>query len=81
MNWLQVLSTIDQSAGTGAAAKDGSVLRISDATIPCRALTFAGLTAYIKKPEYGPAESSGRECGLLRTPRRAVLVQTGSRVS
>ena len=65
------------NAGTGAAAKDGSVLRFSDSSV--QGAAFAGLTAYIKKPEYGPAEVVAEKVSIenAETP---VLVQTGSRV-
>jgi hypothetical protein len=59
--------------GTAAAAKDGSVLRLSNTRI--NGAAFAGLTAYIKKPEYGPAsiEAENVEFNSVATP---VLVQT-----
>ncbi len=66
-----------KSTGTGAASKDGSVLRIRDSEID--GASFAGLTAYIKKPEYGPAQifADNVRIGAAKTE---VLVQTGSRV-
>jgi hypothetical protein len=68
--------TID-TAGTGAASKDGSALDLKDTKISNA--SFAGLTAYIKKPEYGPAEIIATNVAIngAQTP---VLVQTGSRV-
>lgn len=63
--------------GTGAAAKDGSSLALSATRIT--AATFAGLTAYIKKPEYGPAEITARDVTVTAT-RTPVVAQTGSRV-
>ncbi|HJP04253.1 MAG: hypothetical protein CL799_13520 [Chromatiales bacterium] len=65
------------SIGTGAASKDGSKLLLSDAKISNA--SFAGLTAYIKKPEYGAAEIVAQNVSIdsAETP---VLVQTGSRV-
>ncbi|MDP6437864.1 MAG: CotH kinase family protein [Gammaproteobacteria bacterium] len=65
------------SVGTGAASKDGSRLLLSDAKISNA--SFAGLTAYIKKPEYGAAEIVAQNVRIdsAETP---VLVQTGSRV-
>ena len=61
--------------GTGAAAKDGSVLRLSNARI--NSASFAGLTAYIKKPEYGPARVEAENVSIAATETQA-LVQTGS---
>ena len=68
--------TID-TAGTGAASKDGSKLLLSDSRISN--VSFAGMTAYIKKPEYGPAEIVADNV-LIENAETAVLVQTGSRV-
>jgi hypothetical protein len=64
--------------GTGAAAKDASSLSLVDSTI--EGASFAGLTAYIKKPEYGPAtiEAENVTISNSETP---VLVQTDSVVS
>ncbi|MGI9289838.1 MAG: hypothetical protein ACR2QG_01015, partial [Gammaproteobacteria bacterium] len=63
--------------GTAAAAKDGSELILSNARI--NAASFAGLTAYIKKPEYGPAliEANGIE---INSTDQLALVQKGSQV-
>jgi hypothetical protein len=69
--------TID-SVGTGAASKDGSLLTLTDSSI--RAAGFAGLTAYIKKPEYGPAEIQATRVTIEATDT-PVLVQTDSRVA
>ncbi len=68
--------TID-TVGTGAASKDGSILELSDTEISNA--SFAGLTAYIKKPEYGVAEIIATNVAIKDT-RTPVLVQTGSRV-
>jgi hypothetical protein len=67
-----------ESVGTGAAAKDGSTLKLVNSKI--RGATFAGLTAYIKKAEYGPAEIVAENVAIEGS-ELAVLVQTGSRVS
>jgi hypothetical protein len=63
------------NAGTGAASKDGSLLTIHDSRISKAG--FAAMTAYIKKPEYGPARmvADGVEVVDSDTP---VIVQTGS---
>ncbi|MEE4184190.1 MAG: CotH kinase family protein [Gammaproteobacteria bacterium] len=63
--------------GTGAAAKDGSRLELSATRISNA--TFAGLTAYIKKPEYGPAEITARDVTITAT-ETPVVAQTGSRI-
>jgi hypothetical protein len=65
------------SVGTGAASKDGSTLQLADAEIQNAA--FAGMTAYIKKPEYGPAEIIAENI-TIKNAETPVLVQTGSRV-
>jgi hypothetical protein len=64
-----------QNVGTGAASKDGSTLTLSGAQI--NGARFAGLTAYIKKPEYGPASIKASNV-VIRDAAEAVLVQTGS---
>ncbi len=53
------------------------MLRLSDSSV--QGAAFAGLTAYIKKPEYGPAEVVAEKVSIenAETP---VLVQIGSRV-
>ena len=63
--------------GTAAAAKDGSSLTISDSVID--GAQFVGLTAYIKKPEYGAGKimANGIE---FRNTDQAALVQTGNSV-
>jgi hypothetical protein len=67
-----------EAVGTGAAAKDGSTLTLSNSTI--RQAHFAGLTAYIKKPEYGPAEIFATGVSI-EDSETVTLVQTGSRIS
>jgi hypothetical protein len=67
-----------QRVGTGAASKDGSKLSLADAAIDDA--TFAGLTAYIKKPEYGPARIEAMDVAISNTETPA-LAQTGSSVS
>jgi hypothetical protein len=67
-----------QNVGTGAASKDGSKLSLTNATIS--GANFAGLTAYIKKPEYGPASIEANNVVITETDD-AVLVQTNSVVS
>ena len=66
------------NVGTGAAAKDGSVLVLNNSSI--NGASFAGLTAYIKKPEYGPAKITAENITVSGVPT-PVLVQTGSVVT
>lgn len=63
------------NVGTGAAAKDGSRLELSAARIA--GASFAGLTAYIKKPEYGPAKISAQDV-TMSAVATAALAQTDS---
>lgn len=72
---MQASTVIINSVGTGAAAKDGSQLTLSDSVI--NAASFAGLTAYIKKSEYGPARVESQNVRIVAV-ERPVLVQTGS---
>jgi hypothetical protein len=65
------------TVGTGAASKDGSTLQLSDTKIINA--SFAGLTAYIKKAEYGPAEIIAENV-VIENAETAILVQSGSRV-
>jgi hypothetical protein len=67
-----------ESVGTGAASKDGSVLTLRNSSI--HEASFAGLTAYIKKAEYGPAEILATRVSIVAT-EVPVLVQTGNRVN
>jgi len=67
-----------QNVGTGAASKDGSSLSLTNVTI--HSASFAGLTAYIKKPEYGPASIEARDV-IISDTETPVLVQTNSVVS
>jgi hypothetical protein len=66
------------NVGTAAAAKDGSTLNLSDSHLSHA--TFAALTAYIKKPEYGPARLHATNVTISAT-EMPVIVQTGSEVS
>lgn len=65
-------------AGTGAASKDASVLKLSSSTI--YNVRVAGLMAYVKKPEFGPGriEASAINFG---NGFEKVRVQKGSIVS
>ena len=66
-----------ERAGTAAASKDGSRLEISESTID--ASRTAALMAYIKKPEYGPAEIEAREI-VFTDGVRSARAQIGSRI-
>jgi hypothetical protein len=74
---MNASNIIIDTVGTGAASKDGSILNLSDAKISNA--SFAGLTAYVKKPEYGPAEIIAIDI-VIKDAQTPVLVQTGSRV-
>lgn len=58
-----------QNVAVGAASKDGSQLDISDSVI--KNAREAGLMAYVKKPEYGPAEIRGTNLVFMDTPNSA----------
>jgi hypothetical protein len=75
---MQASTVIINSVGTGAAAKDGSQLTLSDSVI--NAASFAGLTAYIKKSEYGQARLESQNVKMVAV-ERPVLAQTGSIVN
>ena len=64
-----------EDVGTGAASKDRSELEIDDATI--RGARVAGLLAYIKKPEYGPARLIATDTDIVESEITA-RVQIGS---
>ncbi len=66
------------NVGSGAAVKDGSQLDLSDAAID--GASFAALTAYIKKPEYGPAAIVANRIAITGA-LRPTLAQTGSRIA
>jgi hypothetical protein len=72
---MQAGLVIIKGAGTGAAAKDGSALSLKDSVIDTA--SFAGLTAYIKKPEYGPARIDAQGVRVIGA-EKPVLAQTGS---
>jgi hypothetical protein len=68
-------------AGTGAAAKDGSLLVLNDAEI--NGVQFAGLTAYIKKEEHGAAEIIAQQVTVAGANARSepAIAQLGSRIT
>jgi hypothetical protein len=66
------------SCGTGAAAKDGSRLRLTNSRISNSRIS--ALMAYIKKPEFGIAEVIAANLQLDGN-RAVAVVQTGSRIS
>ena len=75
---MTVADIVIQETGTGAAAKDGSVLRISNSRIV--GASFAAMTAYIKKPEYGSATILANNVQIDATDI-PVLAQTGNQIS
>ncbi len=64
--------------GVGAATKDGSFLEIKDSIINKPKL--AGLMAYIKKEEYGPAQIEASNIEIIGTANTAKS-QTGNSIS
>lgn len=66
------------AVGTGFAAKDGSSGKIVDSIM--QNVRFAGLTAYIKKPEFGPASIVADNVEIHGSETQ-VLVQSGSSIS
>jgi hypothetical protein len=75
---MRVTGVHIDDAGTGAAAKDGSILTIAETEM--QNIRFAGLMAYIKKPEYGGAEIDATNIRFIGDLRRA-LAQTDSRIT
>jgi hypothetical protein len=69
---------IIEQVGTGAASKDGSRLDISRSSI--KQARNAGLMAYTKKPEFGPARIEAREMTFTDTASEA-RAQKGSFIS
>ena len=67
-----------EDVGTGAASKDRSQLHISDSTI--KGARVAGLLAYIKKSEYGPARLT-TESTTISDCEIPAKVQIGSYLS
>lgn len=66
------------SAGTAAASKDGSYLELSGMVVDN--VTFAGLMAYIKKPEYGKAASIKAENVTFKPAGPVGRVQNGNTI-
>ena len=67
-----------EDVGTGAASKDRSELHIANSTI--KGARVAGLLAYIKKREYGPARLTA-ENTIITDSEIPAKVQTGSFLS
>jgi hypothetical protein len=63
--------------GTAAASKDGSHLELNDIVI--NDVVFAGLMAYTKKPEYGPASIKAADVDF-KPAGPAARVQIGSQI-
>ncbi|MCP4000022.1 MAG: hypothetical protein GY727_03840 [Gammaproteobacteria bacterium] len=66
-----------ESAGTGAAAKDGSFLRLEQSSIYNSKIS--ALMAYVKKPEFGPATLIAEDLELSNN-RTTAVTQTGSKI-
>jgi hypothetical protein len=66
-----------EGVSIGAASKDGSQLFLSDSNM--RGIKKAGLMAYIKKTEYGPAEITAEGLKYNSTVKKAIA-QNGSRI-
>lgn len=67
-----------ERALVGAVCKDGSVLQLVESSI--HNPTFAGVAAYIKKPEYGPAVIRAENLSYVGNAPKA-KAQTGSSVT
>lgn len=67
-----------ESAGTGIACKDNSLLEIDQASF--KRIKTAAIMAYIKKAEYGPARVTARAIHLDDDVTPAI-VQTGSHIT
>lgn len=60
-----------ENVGSGAAVKDGSSLELNRSSV--NRAQFAALTAYIKKPEYGPARIQATEITITNSGRNAIV--------
>jgi hypothetical protein len=66
-----------ENAGTGVVSKDRSTTTLRDCTMT--GIVHVGMMAYVKKPEYGPAELVADQVTVSGAGETA-LAQTGSRV-
>jgi hypothetical protein len=75
---LKIRSVDIDGGGVGIASKDNSSVTIEDSRV--RNVQFAGLMAYMKKPEYGPATmvATNMEFENTSTPAR---MQIGSKLT
>ena len=74
---LRANDVIIENVPIGAASKDGSRLFISDSKFT--GIKKAGLMAYIKKLEYGPAEITAERLVFHSTEKRAIA-QSGNKI-
>jgi hypothetical protein len=74
---LRANDVIIENVAIGAASKDGSRLFISDSKFI--GIKKAGLMAYIKKLEYGPAEIRAETIAFHSTEKRAIT-QRGNKI-
>lgn len=72
---LGARNIVIRDCGVGVASKDGSKVTIHSSTI--RHAEYAGLMAYTKKPEYGPARLNADQVAILQS-QTPVLSQLGS---
>ena len=66
-----------RDVGTGVASKDASMLKISASEID--SASFAAITAYVKKPEYGSAVVIANDVNIVGDDS-GIIAQVGSRV-
>ncbi|MBD3866996.1 MAG: right-handed parallel beta-helix repeat-containing protein [Acidobacteria bacterium] len=74
---LSADNTRIENAGTGVVSKDRSTTTIRNCTMT--GIVHVGLMAYVKKPEYGPAELVADKV-VISGAGEPALAQTGSRV-
>jgi hypothetical protein len=76
-SWLTAQDVYIENADFGVVSKDLSRATLEDGTIV--GVRIAGLAAYIKKPNYGPATLTASDITFVDVPpQRRTLVQTGS---
>ena len=75
---MTAIGVVIEHAGTGAAAKDGSKLRIDASTI--KQARHAALMAYVKKPEFGFASIEANNLEFVGAAPRA-RAQKGSAIT
>jgi len=71
----QIMRVRIQDVGMGIASKDLSSVHVSDSSIT--SANVVGIAAYIKKPQYGPAEIIATDL-IIENTTRLTLNQTGN---